>query len=303
VSVVVPTHDRAALVTRAVRSAAAQSVEDVEILVVDDGSRDATAPALDELARADRRIKVLRHDDARGAPAARNTGLDAATGSHVAFLDDDDEWLPAKLERQLDALDTDPALVVVGSHHALVADDGRPVPYRGPTSCSRAQLLWCNFLGGASLGLVRRRSFPGGEVPRFDPALPTCQDWDYWVRCAEHGALGVVPEVLCRYDAREGGVRLTTSSSKRIAGHRGYLAKHRRSMSHHCRAYVEARIDLMAAGSQTGELLLGPRLLLRLPPRVSWILGREIAAARWGASRDDPGRGMRTLHRLIGAAP
>ncbi|HYD10055.1 MAG TPA: glycosyltransferase family 2 protein, partial [Acidimicrobiales bacterium] len=190
VSVVVPTHDRSALVVRAVRSATSQTVDDIEVLVVDDGSSDDTPAVLAELAADDRRLRVLRHEEARGAPAARNTGIDHATGAYLALLDDDDEWLPTKLERQLAQFVDDPSLALVGCHHALVADDGATVAYRGPTACTRAELLWCDFVGGSSLGLVRRDAFPAG-LPRFDPDLPTCQDWDYWVRCAEHGAIAI----------------------------------------------------------------------------------------------------------------
>jgi glycosyltransferase involved in cell wall biosynthesis len=196
VSVVVPTHNRAGLVRRAVDSVLAQTVDDLEVIVVDDGSSDVTPSVLAELAASDRRVRAVRHDEPAGPPAARNRGIDEARGRFVAFLDDDDEWLPMKLERQLAAMDDDGALVLVSCHHALVGDDGSELPYRGPTACTRGQLLWCDFLGGSSLGLVRRGAFPDGVLPRFDGALRTCQDWDYWVRCAEVGAVALVPEVL-----------------------------------------------------------------------------------------------------------
>lgn len=301
VSVVVPTHDRAGIVGRAVQSALAQTVEDLEVLVVDDGSTDGTPSVLAELAACDTRVRPIRLDRPRGAPAARNRGIDEAVGRFVAFLDDDDEWLPHKLERQLAVMDQDPSLVLVSCHHALVDDRGREHPYRGPTSCTAAQLRWADFLGGSSLGVVRRAAFPGG-LPRFDPELRTCQDWDYWVRCADAGPVAVVPEVLCRYAAGDGD-RLTNDAAKREAGHRRFLAKHAASMSRDCRAYLDARIALMAAGSQAREWALGPRLVRTLPPRVSWILATEVLAARAGARAGDPGRGLRRLHRAIGARP
>ncbi|HYD08566.1 MAG TPA: hypothetical protein VEA78_00580, partial [Acidimicrobiales bacterium] len=96
--------------------------------------------------------------------------------------------------------------------------------------------------------------------------------------------------------------RLTNDRAKRVEGHRRFLAKHGAAMSSDCRAYLGARIRLLAAGSQLAELALGPRFLATLPPRVSWILGREILAARAGERQGDPGRGMRRLHRSIEGA-
>ena len=297
VSVVVPTHNRADRVARAVGSVLGQTLRDLEVIVVDDGSTDGTAARVAELAAGDDRVRPLYLPVAGGAPAARNCGLDASRGRFIAFLDDDDEWLPTKLERQVARLERDPALVLVSCHHLLVTGDGE-VSYRGPTACTRAELLWCDFLGGSSLGLVRRDAFRDGEVPRFDPSLRTCQDWDYWVRCAAAGGVAVVPEALCRYDGGDGD-RLTNDRAKRLDGHRRFVEKHTDAMSPDCRAYLGARLELMAAPDQRHELTLGPRLLRQLPPRVAWILATEIAHARWGARRGDPGRGMRRLHRSI----
>ena len=100
VSVVIPTHDRAHLVGRAIRSVLAQTFQDFEIIVVDDCSVDNTKEVVQSL--ADSRIRYLRHEINRGGSAARNTGIGAARGEWIAFLDSDDEWLPKKLEKQLE---------------------------------------------------------------------------------------------------------------------------------------------------------------------------------------------------------
>lgn len=100
VSVVIPTRFRPDLVTRAVRGVLAQTVDTIEVVVVIDGSDDITRAALAAL--ADHRIQVLELTEPGGAPNARNVGVRAARGAWTAFLDDDDEWLPAKLEVQLE---------------------------------------------------------------------------------------------------------------------------------------------------------------------------------------------------------
>ena len=143
VSVVIPTHDRPDLLLRAVASVLAQTVTDLEVVVVDDGSARPVEVH-------DDRVTVLRHDTALGAPAARNTGVAASTGDVVAFLDDDDQWLPTKLARQLAVLEARDDVVLVGCHHEEAG-----LAYRGPTWTTADQLRWSNFLGSTSFVAVR----------------------------------------------------------------------------------------------------------------------------------------------------
>jgi glycosyltransferase involved in cell wall biosynthesis len=99
VSVVIPTLNRPQVVCRAVASVQAQTYQNVEIVIVIDGEDPDTVAALSAL--SDERIKVISHERNMGPGAARNTGVRVATGFWIAFLDDDDEWLPAKLEQQV----------------------------------------------------------------------------------------------------------------------------------------------------------------------------------------------------------
>jgi GT2 family glycosyltransferase len=110
ISVIVPLFDKERTVESSLRSAAAQTVTDLEILVVDDGSRDA-GPALVR-AFPDPRVRLIRQDNA-GPGAARNRGVREAKGEYLAFLDADDEWMPDFLERAVPLLDADPALAAV----------------------------------------------------------------------------------------------------------------------------------------------------------------------------------------------
>jgi glycosyltransferase involved in cell wall biosynthesis len=99
VSVVIPFFNRTALLTRALKSVIDQTHENLEIIVVDDGSTEDASKNLSTI--QDERIRLLRHDRNRGVSAARNTGIKAARGEYISFLDSDDEWLPAKTEKQL----------------------------------------------------------------------------------------------------------------------------------------------------------------------------------------------------------
>ncbi len=101
VSAVIPTRNRPDLVMRAVRSALAQQYEDMEVIVVIDGPDALTTTVLNEI--HDRRLRVIALPETRGAANARNAGVASATGDWIAFLDDDDEWLPEKTSLQMES--------------------------------------------------------------------------------------------------------------------------------------------------------------------------------------------------------
>ena len=106
VSAVIPTRGRPELLQRAVRSALAQTLRAIEVVVVIDGEDPATSLALKEWTHQDGRLRVLALPASVGGSDARNRGVEAASGEWIAFLDDDDEWLPGKLQAQLDAVGT-----------------------------------------------------------------------------------------------------------------------------------------------------------------------------------------------------
>ena len=103
VSIIIPVYNRAATLPRCIASVLAQTIADWELIAVDDCSSDESIQVIESF--GDPRIRVLRHEQNRGAGPARNTGMLAAQGTYIAFLDSDDEWLPAKLERQIAALE------------------------------------------------------------------------------------------------------------------------------------------------------------------------------------------------------
>ncbi len=110
VSVVLPTYNRVRTLERAVHSVLAQSFTDLELIVVDDGSRDNTHELMTRLADSDRRVRYIQHPANLGQSRARNTGISSAAGKFIAFQDSDDEWLPAKLGRQVEAMEDFPGM-------------------------------------------------------------------------------------------------------------------------------------------------------------------------------------------------
>jgi glycosyltransferase involved in cell wall biosynthesis len=100
ISVIIPTHNRAGLLPRAIKSVLNQTYSNLELIIVDDGSMDNTAEVVSEI--KDERIKYIRFNDSKGAASARNAGMKEATGDYITFLDDDDEWLADRLRLSLD---------------------------------------------------------------------------------------------------------------------------------------------------------------------------------------------------------
>ncbi|MEJ2216107.1 MAG: glycosyltransferase family A protein [Gemmatimonadota bacterium] len=195
VSVILPTRNRAGSLQRALRSALSQYGVSLEVLVVDDASTDGTADLLATAAASDARIRVLRQPECAGGAVARNRGAKEAAAPFLAFLDDDDEWLPGKLERQV-ALAMTSGAGVVSCGFAEVAESGTAV--RGGdvdlgAVPARAILVRGNVLG-LSATLVRRDAF--GQVGGFDARLPRLQDWDLWLRLAAAATFRHVPDAL-----------------------------------------------------------------------------------------------------------
>jgi len=182
VSCVIPTRNRWSLLQAALASVRAAGVDGVEIIVVDDGSTDLTAEYGPQLPG----VRYLR-GPCRGASAARNAGAAAATGEWLAFLDDDDEWLPGKLGRQLTWLEEMGGQF--GATGILVAEsDGtrkaRPGPPSGQVPWGR--LLEANLVCTASV-VMRRALFE--SVGGFDESLLRAEDWDLWLRAALQSSL------------------------------------------------------------------------------------------------------------------
>lgn len=199
VSVILPTRNRAELLPRAIGSVLGQSYDKFELIIVSDGSTDHTDELLVEHAATDYRIRLLRLDIAAGAAAARNRGIALATGEYVALLDDDDEWLPHKLSRQLAAFRThDTDVGVIYSRYEYVDEYGQ-VELRGappPPGSKPGNLLLRGCFIGQSTAVIRREIL--NRVGGFDESLPRLQDWDLWIRLAATTRFAFIPLPLAR---------------------------------------------------------------------------------------------------------
>jgi hypothetical protein len=196
VSVIIPTHDRSALLQQAVESVLAQTYPNLEVIVVDDGSADDTAAVM---ARYDGRLHYIRQAN-QGVAAARNAGYRAAAGEYLAFLDDDDLYLAHKIERQVRLLSDQSHLGLVHCRYYRADGEGNYLDKVGllPTGDARELLLYWNFvwIGGP---LIRRTCLE--RVGLFSLDVPSVTaDWDLWLRVALAGYhFGCVQEPLGVY--------------------------------------------------------------------------------------------------------
>ena len=197
VSVIIPAYNRAGIVPRAIRSVLAQTFQDWELIVVDDGSKDATCEAVEKF--SDARIRLVRHSQNRGQSAAQNTGIRAAQGEYVAFLDSDDEWLPDKLAEEMKVFKAaGPAVGMTYSGKMLVDESGRTLLVRMPTRRGRVyqDLLAWDFIGSCSRVNVRKDVLDA--VHGFDESLVNCQDWDLWLRIAKVSEVAAVDKCVVK---------------------------------------------------------------------------------------------------------
>ena len=189
VSVVIPVHNRQILCERALRSALAQCVSEMETIIVDDGSRPPFQLPADLAGTPN--IRIIRHDRNRGPAAARNTGVDTARGEWVAFLDSDDYWLADTLQPRLALAESDRRAKPDGmTLHAagFVIDNARTgrrdalIPIESDRPIHFASGCW--FAPGSTI-LFRRETFQ--QIGPYDPTLRRLEDLDWFLRFALAG--------------------------------------------------------------------------------------------------------------------
>jgi glycosyltransferase involved in cell wall biosynthesis len=217
VSIVIPTYNGLKFLPQTIASVMAQTFQNFELLLIDDGSSDGTAEWVAQVNQAQslqaESINTTDHQIDRqtghqirffqqqrgGVSAARNLGIQNAVGEFVAFLDADDLWVPTKLAHQVDYLTQHPQVGLVHGWIALMDEagtlTGRVLSSR-PEDSSLAHLLTKNSVACQTV-MVRRSCFEQAGV--FDAKADTVEDWDVWMRVAKFYPIAVLPEVLAHY--------------------------------------------------------------------------------------------------------
>lgn len=249
VSVIIPNYNYAHYLRQAVESVLAQTYPRVEVVVVDDGSTDNSREVLAEYAANIRCV----HQPNRGVAAARNQGARISSGDYLAFLDADDYWLPAKLERQIEMYRQDPELGL--THCGVEEFNERVGEFRQRTEglagwVARELLLFERpvILGGGSALMVPRRLFD--EIGGFDERLSTSADWEFCYRMAMRWRVGFVSAVLVKYRLHGKNMHGDVSAMERdmLLGYEKAFAAPGNSLAS-IRRQCYGNLHLMLAGS------------------------------------------------------
>lgn len=248
VTAVVPTYNRAHLITDSLNSIAAQDYRPIEIIIVDDGSTDNTAEVVKQWQKLNKQADTLTvsyiQQENQGGNVARNTGIVAASGAYIAFLDSDDLWHPSKLSKQLALFGHDPMVggVYCGVQHVEVGHGKitEPTVRDYPQGWLLEKMLIHDVTAPTSTYVVRKEVFVNVGV--FDVELQARQDWDMWIRLATEYKIGCVPEPLV--DFREHpGPRTASNPQKEIVAYRQIMVKYahlRKRYSFSCRQAAKA---------------------------------------------------------------
>ncbi|MER3435140.1 MAG: family 2 glycosyl transferase [Leptolyngbya sp. ERB_1_1] len=225
VSVIIPAYNAEAFIRLTLDSVLAQTYQNFEIIVVDDGSRDRTAEIVESYIQRDSRIQLLRQKNS-GVAAARNLAIQASKGVYLSPIDADDIWYPEKLEKQVRCIETadeSVGLVYAWSVYLNEAGEiiGRHIAAEDTTFAEGNvlnSLLYYNFLDNASSALFRRCCID--RVGGYNCDLKAqnaqgCEDWDLYLRIAEHYSFKVVPEYLIGYRQYDGSMATNSPAMAR----------------------------------------------------------------------------------------
>ncbi len=291
-TVVIPTHRRPALLRQALESVAAQTLPPAEVIVVDDSGDDETRAVVAGFPGC----RYAVNDRGRGGAGARNAGAALASGDWLAFLDDDDLWLPRKLEAVASAMASGPSDLglVYSAAEQFDGATGATLSRSRPAVRGHVlgEALYRNFVGGMSVAVVRRDVF--ASVGGFDESFPSLQDMELYVRLAERAAFDFVDEVLVRFRVAAHG-RITFDAAKKLAGAKLFAAKYRgllaASPRHRHRAAARVFLFALSAGAFGEALRSLPWTaagVLVDPANVGYVLRGVASRARAALSGRAP---------------
>lgn len=259
VSVIVPTHNRADLLKAAIQSVLDQTYADFELLVCDDASNDHTTDTVAGF--SDPRIIYTRYEKNSGVVELRNNAVDSSRGAYIAFLDDDDEWLPEKLEKQVNVLDRSSRETGAVFTGAIFLDTrlGRErvvIPrHRGNIF---KELLFNDFIVTSSL-VVKKSCFE--KAGRFDHEFKSASDFDMWIRISALFEFDCIEEPLVRYRVHQNSI--SNNNLNVIRGLERLIAKHSNSFNGNKRAYGNHLFKLGIAYCYSGNMSEGRKALIK----------------------------------------
>lgn len=216
VSVVMAAYNSARHLRAAVDSILGQTLETLELIVVDDASTDDTPHILAEYAAADPRVIVLRNETNLGPFASGNRGLAVARAPIIARMDADDISDPTRLARQVGFLQAHPDHILVGNGYRAIDDEGRVgVVKRKPMDAFGVRWIMRFRCPIEHPGSTFRAHLPDGTPVRYDESRPIAQDFELFARLTEHGKAAILPEVLFNYRTHPTNISSTRTGEQR----------------------------------------------------------------------------------------
>lgn len=278
ISVIIPTYNRAALLPRAIDSVLCQQTE-LELIVVDDGSTDATPQQMAELCAADPRVRYERFDERHGACAARNRGIQLARGEYIAFHDSDDIWHDGKLPLQLQQLESSGADVVFC---AFQRQDPRgritatfPHAETQPGRITYDQLLFENLMATPTV-LARAECL---RACPFDESFPRLQDWELALRLVQKYHMAYFSDVLLTVCEQPDSI--SKKPEHAVTALRKLYAMHREAINRSERNTTQMLFSLKTALNACGRRMFRDFLPALTPRRP---LMENLRYVKWALS-------------------
>jgi glycosyltransferase involved in cell wall biosynthesis len=249
ISVIIPTHNRAEFLRSATTSVLNQTFQDFEIVIIDDASKDHTREVIAHF--NDARIKVLHNQVSKGAAGARNIAIMNSNCEYIAFLDDDDEWLPEKLKIQTCFLDNSPPEVggVCTGCFTIEKVSGRVLSIYNP---EMNDLSKDNFITTSSV-LLKRECFE--KCGLFDESMLSCSDYDMWIRISKDFSIKFIKNALVKYYIHKNS--LTFDYEKKTRGLEILFEKHDDFFKKNYKEYSKQYLDLGVRYCYKGEVQKG----------------------------------------------
>ncbi|MBQ9550869.1 MAG: glycosyltransferase family 2 protein [Lachnospiraceae bacterium] len=218
-------------VERALQSVLAQTYSPIEVFIIDDNrgeGAESYSRGLSELAEGSDLVSVIKTENGHGGQRARNTGIGHARGKYVAFLDDDDEWLPEKLEIQIPMLEEDPEVGLCYSRGYLINeafDPPRVTEFKSVKNATYEDLLKDDGIGSTTQAVIPRAVFD--KVGMFDESFPARQDYEMWIRISKSYKTAGSDKCLYKYHKSRGTGQVSHKWKSCLKGHRLIYEKYK----------------------------------------------------------------------------
>ena len=263
VSVIIPTYNRAEFLRSSIESALKQTFTDLEIIVSDDKSTDHTR----EVVRSfkDRRIKYILNQGNKGVSAARNLGILASEGEYIAFLDDDDEWLPDKLQRQVEVLDKSKPNICGVYSNRLIIDKltGNIISDNPGAGKLKGNLLYQLVIGNPIITptvILRKRCLD--EVGLFDETMSYMEDRDLWIRLSMNWDFEYISKPLAKIYIHGNG-HLSLKIESQTAGQEKLLERYQHLFRKNKEVWGKLYVQIGAQYCQLKKMKKGRKNIIK----------------------------------------